>query len=71
MVGKVSAENAFGQILICLRMSKLNFILKETPYSGYVTIRKKFVKEVENGENGVIDSENVDIDSETIESSTL
>ena len=68
MVGKVSAENAFGQILICLRMSKLNFILKETPYSGYVTIRKKFVKEVENGENGVIDSENVDIDSETIES---
>ena len=64
MVGEVSAENAFGQVLICLRMSKLNFILKETPYSGYVTIRKKFVKEVDNG---VIESENGNVSSETVE----
>ena len=46
MTGKVTAENAFGQVLICLRMSKLNYIINETPYSAYVTIRKKFVKSV-------------------------
>ena len=50
MVGKVSAENAFGQVLICLRLSKLNYTVKETPYSGYLTIRKTFVKEMENEE---------------------
>ena len=47
MAVKVSTENAFGQVLICLRMSKLNFLAKETPYSAYITIRKKFVKHVE------------------------
>ena len=50
MVGKVSAQNAFGQVLICLRLSKLNYTVKETPYSGYLTIRKTFVKEMENEE---------------------
>ena len=39
-----NAENVFGQVMICLRMSKLDFMIKETPYSGYVTIRKKFIK---------------------------
>ena len=56
MEGKVSAENTFGQVLICLRMSKLNYVIKETPYSAFVTIRKKFVKafDVE-----IIEKENV------------
>ena len=40
------AENKFGQVLICLRMSKLDYLVKETPYSASVTIRKKFVKSV-------------------------
>ena len=44
MEAKMTAENTFGQVLICLRMSKLNFVVKETPYSAYVTIRKRFVK---------------------------
>ena len=44
MEAKVTAESTFGQVLICLRMSKLNFVVKETPYSAYVTIRKRFVK---------------------------
>ena len=56
MVGKVSAENALGQVLICVRMSKLNFIVKETPYSLYLTIRKKFVKDVDSD---VTENENV------------
>ena len=49
MTGKVSVDNAFGQVLICLRMSELNYVVKETPFSAYVTIRKKFVKSVEGG----------------------
>ena len=63
MVAKISAENSFGQVLICLRMSKLNFILKETPYSAYVTIRKKFVKAIEGDS---IDIENISIERENI-----
>ena len=42
----VKADNVFGQVLICLRLSKLDYILKETPYSAYLTIRKKFIKGV-------------------------
>ena len=38
-----SAEKACGQVLICLKMSKLNYMVKETPFSAYVTIRKKFL----------------------------
>ena len=47
MAGKITAENALGQVLICLRMSNLNYIVKETPYSAYVTIRKKFVESID------------------------
>ena len=40
----MSADNALGQVLICLRMSNLNFVAKETPFSTYITIRKKLIK---------------------------
>ena len=40
------AETVFGQVLICLRMSKLDYMIKETPYSAYLTVRKKFAKGV-------------------------
>ena len=46
MVGPVKAENVFGQVMICLRMSKLDYLVKEMPYSAYATIRKKFIKSV-------------------------
>ena len=39
-----SPHNACGQILFSLKMSKLNYVVKETPYSAYVTIRKKFIQ---------------------------
>ena len=39
-----SAEFACGQILFGLKQSKLNYVLNETPYSAYITIRKKFLK---------------------------
>ena len=45
---KVKADNLFGQVMICLRMSKLDYLVNETPYSAYVTIRKKFVKSLDH-----------------------
>ena len=42
----MSAQFACGQILFCLKNSNLNYLVKETPYSAYITIRKKFVKEI-------------------------
>ena len=57
MTGPQTADSVFGQMLICLRMSKLDYMVKETPYSGYVTIRKKFVK---NFTEEHIEKENVE-----------
>ena len=48
MVGAVKADDVFGQVMICLRMSKLDYLVNETPYSAYVTIRKKFLKSVDH-----------------------
>jgi hypothetical protein len=47
MAGDSSPHNACGQILFFLKMSKLNYVVKETPYSAYVTIRKKFIQSSE------------------------
>ena len=44
MTGEVSVERACGQILFGLKMSNLNYMVRETPFSAYVTIRKKFIK---------------------------
>ena len=60
MVGTDKAENVFGQVLICLRMSKLDFLIKETPYSAYITIRKKFVKSVIGNEE-ILEIDNVKV----------
>ena len=46
MVGEFSAQYACGQILFSLKNSNLNYVVKETPYSAYITIRKKFIKDV-------------------------
>ena len=42
-----SAHFACGQILFNLKSSKLNYVLKETPFSAYITIRKKLIKSTE------------------------
>ena len=44
MIGKNSPDFACGQVLYSIKMSELDYLVKETPYSIYVTIRKKFVK---------------------------
>jgi hypothetical protein len=55
MASKVSAENVFGQVLICLRMSQLDFLVKETPYAAYITVRKKLTKYVEVNNNPILE----------------
>ena len=43
----MSVEKACGQILFCLKTSNFNYMVKETPFSAYVTIRKKFVRNLQ------------------------
>ena len=38
------AEFACGQLLFSLKNSKLNYLVRETPYSAYITIRKTLLK---------------------------
>ena len=39
------AHTVCEQMLSILKSSNLNYIVKETPYSAFVTIRKRFVKD--------------------------
>ena len=59
-------ENVFGQVMICLRMSKLDFMIKETPYSGYVTIRKKFIKHGDKNITADRTVENTDVQKNSV-----
>ena len=43
MASDSSPHNVCGQILFSLKMSKLNYVVKETPFSAYVTIRQKIL----------------------------
>ena len=43
MAIETSPNFACGQVIFNLKMSKLNYVVKETPYSAYITIRKKFI----------------------------
>ena len=45
MSSDVRAHRVCEEYLTILRRSKLNYMVKETPYSAYITIRKKFVKD--------------------------
>ena len=40
----MTANSACNQVLQIIKESNLNFLINETPYSAFVTIRKKFVK---------------------------
>ena len=44
MTGNLSANSVCNQVLKILKESNLNYLVNETPYSAYITIRKKFVK---------------------------
>ena len=49
--------------MFCLKTSELNYVVKETPCSAYITIRKRFVKSaIEN--QGALDSKQITVDNE-------
>ena len=43
MSGNLTANTVCNQVLKVLKESNLNYLVNETPYSAFVTIRKKFV----------------------------
>jgi hypothetical protein len=43
MAVKNSPAFACGQFWFNLKISKLHYVVKETPFSAYITIRKKFI----------------------------
>ena len=57
-----SAEFACGKILFVLKNSNLNYKLNETPYSAYITVRKKFVRDTLQNlhQEPVIEATNLD-----------
>ena len=44
MTDNWKAENACENVLSCLKKSNLHFVLKETPFSAQVIIRKKLIR---------------------------
>ena len=68
MASQRSPNFACGQILYCLKMSNLNYLVKETPLSAYITIRKKFIRDatIENLDKIVNDSSPSDLEIEVI-----
>ena len=47
MANNVKAHKVCEDLLSILKSSKLNYLVKETPYSAFVTIRKRFLKDTE------------------------
>ena len=61
MVFESSSQIMCGQILFGLQMSKLNYVVRETPYSAYITIRKKFIKPSDDKHEPLYVKNNVDV----------
>ena len=56
MASEKSPDFACGQYLYSLKMSQLHYIVKETPFSVFITMRNKFIRDA-------IDHEEVNIDT--------
>ena len=56
MSSEKSPDFASGQVLFCLKMLRLNFIVNETPFSLYITIRKKFIRDAHETPKLLIDA---------------
>ena len=46
MSNENKAHKVCDQMLRILKSSKLNYLVKETPYSSFITIRKRFLKDI-------------------------
>ena len=51
MTSNIRAHVECEQLLTIIKTSNLNYLVKETPYSAFVTIRKRFIKNKEDNSN--------------------
>ena len=51
MVGDVRANKVCEQLLNSVKASNLNYLINETPYLAFITIRKRFAKGYEDISN--------------------
>ena len=47
MPSDLIAHRVCEQMLSILKSSMLNYLVQETPYSAFVTVRKRFVKDIQ------------------------
>ena len=66
MTGEKSPDFKYGKIVFCLKMSRLNYLVKEIPYSTYINIRKKCIKESLENKSAPVDLMIEDKDSEIL-----
>ena len=66
MASEKSPDFVCGQILFSLKMSKLNYLVNETPYSAYITIRKKFIKNNDESQDNLAYTNKNDEESELL-----
>ena len=65
------AQIACEKLLTLVRGSDLNFLIQETPYSAFVTIRKSFCREPKNCSNNTFDEvgdEKLKVENDTLKS---
>ena len=55
MTDNLRASIMCNQVLRVVKESKLNYLVNETPYSAFVTIRKKIVKHIEAEDTHAVD----------------
>ena len=56
MTGNIGANFVCNQLIRVIKESNLNYLVNETPYSAFITIRKKFVKNRDGQEAFEVDS---------------
>ena len=67
MISEISAELSCGQILFTLKQSKLNYVVRETPFSAHITIRKKFIKKNSDTTENYVDEQKVEGEASRVE----
>ena len=55
------ANETCEKLLRCIKQSQLDFLLQETPYSAFITVRKRFVKNFNapSATHGTVESDKV------------
>ena len=67
MTSEISADFSCGQILFTLKQSKLNYVVRETPFSAHITIRKKFIKKNSDTTENYVDEQKVEGEASKVE----